>query len=259
MRPLVIVEPVARSAVWCRRLATLGLLGAGTAVLASRTGALAPRSALVLLGAGLGCAIAALLAALAAGAAIWRTGNRGLGPSFGGSVLACALLAYPGWLLARAASWPAPEDLSTDSRDPVSFAPSPGALALRSGAVHAPPGAPVPVRQDAATSDLQPLWLDVPATDAYALAVKLVKVRRWTVVESRPPAGLPPSGQMDAVVRSPVMSFPVDIAVRVAGLGPHRCKVDMRSASRVDTIGDGDGARRIEAFLSDLEDAADDL
>ena len=258
MRPLIIVEPVVRPALRCRRLAALGLLLAGAAVAGSRAGAVEPRPALALLGAGLGCAVAALAAALAAGAAIWRTGHRGVGPTFGGTVLACALLAYPGWLAARAAAWPAPEDFSTDRSDPVAFAPSPKALALRSGVVHGMPDAAALARQEAAAPDLQPLLLDLSAADAFALAVKLAAARRWTVVDTRPPAGKSPSGQFDAVARSAIMGFPVDVAVRVAALGPDRCKVDLRSATRFDGFDDGAEIRRIEAFLSDLEDAADD-
>ncbi len=257
MRRLIIVEPMARSALWSRRFASLGALLAAVSVVASRGGVLDPPGALAVLGVGLCFAAAAVLAALVAAVVIWRSGHPGIGAAVGGTILACLLLAYPVWLAQEAARMPALSDVSTDPANPVPFSPLPKALAARRGVMHDPPSQAERQAQAAAYPDLQPLTLDLSAADLYKAALKLVQARRWRVIESQAPSGKPPVGHIEAVARSTIMGFPDDVTIRIAAIGANQARLDMRSASRFGHRDLGANAARIAAFTSELEDTAD--
>ncbi len=257
-RRLLLVERPVAAALWCRWFAVFGLLLAAIAVLASRAGLVQPPGALAVLGAALCCAGASLPLALLAAAVIWRTGRPGLGAALGGLTLAVLLAAYPAYLAREAAGLPVGGDAMTDPDDPLPFSRTPRALAVRHGAAHDPAPAAERKREAEADPDLRPLTLDVPAAEAEQDALKLVKARRWAVVEAQQPAGRPATGRVEAVARTAVMGFPDDIAIRFAATGANQTRVDMRSASRFGRRDLGANAARIKAFLSDLEDATDE-
>lgn len=257
MRRQTIVEKPVGAAIWCRRVAVLGLLLAGAAVVASRRDLVDPPAAMAVLVAALGCAGFAVLLALASAVVVWRTGRPGLGAALGGIVVACLLVTYPAYLARKAYRVPASSDVTTDPADPVAFAQSPKALAARHGVTHDLPSEADRRAQAAVYPDVRPLTLDDVPADVYRAALKLARARRWVLVDAQAPAGRPTTGRIEAVARTPVMGFPDDIALRIAALGTGQTRVDARSASRFGRRDAGANAARLEAFLSDLEDAAD--
>ena len=258
MRRVLVDPPVARSALWCRRLAVLALVLAAAAAVASQGGALRPEAALAVLGAGLAAAVLALLTAVSASVIIWRTGRRGVAALLVGAVLAGGLLALPAWIAAGAYDRPAIDDISTDLVDPPVFSSSPKAVAARRGAVHALPAPATRRAQTAGYPDVQPVDVARGPAETYAGALKLVKARRWTVIEAQPPAAPQETGHIDAVARTLLMGLSDDVTMRIAPRGPGRSRVDIRSASRLGLRDLGVNAARIEAFATELEEALND-
>ncbi len=258
MRRVNAFEPVARSAVWSRRLAISGILLAAGAVVASHGGVVEPLHALAMLSGGLVLAFAALVGALIATVVIWRTGRPGVHPTLLAVLLALLLLGYPAWLASKAAGKPAINDVSTDLVQPPSFAASTKAAVIRRSAVPALPADAVRQLQAAGYPHLQSLTIEAEAGEVYKAALKLVGVRRWVLVEAQPPAGLPPVGHIDAVAKTTLMGFRDDVTLRITAVSAGETRVDMRSASRVG-VGDlGVNAARIEAFLADLDATIDE-
>lgn len=234
-----------------------GLLLAAIAVLASRTGLVDPPGGVAVLGTAFASAALVFPLALAAAVVIWRTGRPGLGEALGGTVLACLLLAYPAYLAREAAHLPVLNDVSTDTADPLPFSHTVKALAARHGAVHDPPAESVRRAQAEAYPDIRPLTLDASPAAVQQAALRLVKARKWAVIEAQAPAGKPAVGRIEAVARTVLMGFSDDVAIRVAASGTNQTRVDVRSASRFGRGDLGANAARVEAFLSDLEDEAD--
>lgn len=258
MRRVLVEPPVARSALWCRRLAVLAMLLAAGAAVASRGGALRPETALAVLGAGFAAAALALLVAVAASVVIWRTGRRGVAALTVGVVLAGGLLALPAWIAASAFDRPPIADISTDLVDPPLFSGSPKAVAARRGTVHPLPTAATRQSQLKSYPDVQPVDIELGPAETYAGALKLVRARRWTVIEAQPPAAPQQTGHIDAVARTVLMGFADDVTIRIAPSAPGRSRVDIRSASRIDLRDLGANAARIEAFATELDDALND-
>ena len=102
MRRLILIEPVAQSAVWARRLSIFAIAIAAVAIALSRFRAADPAAVLTVFGAALIIAALAALLATAAASVIWRDGLRGAQQAALGFTLAAALLAYPVYLAAFA-------------------------------------------------------------------------------------------------------------------------------------------------------------
>ena len=114
MRRLIVAEPVARLAVWARRLAIFALATVLVALALARSRAADPGPALAVFAASLGMAVLAGLLAAAAAAVVWRDGLRGAGQAAFALGLAAAILAYPAYLAAVAFALPPIHDVSTD-------------------------------------------------------------------------------------------------------------------------------------------------
>jgi uncharacterized protein (DUF1499 family) len=92
---------------------------------------------------------------------------------------------------------------------------------------------------------------------AYDLALKLITKRKWHVVDAEPPAPQR-DGVIEAVARTLIMGFRDDVVVRVTASGSGS-KIDLRSASRIGRSDLGANAKRIRAFLEEIDEAADAL
>ncbi|WP_077701399.1 DUF1499 domain-containing protein [Thioclava nitratireducens] len=101
--------------------------------------------------------------------------------------------------------------------------------------------------QRSAYPDVRPLDLPIPVEDAFAEALNLVETRGWEVLSADPA-----ENQIEAIARSHVFGFEDEVAVRVTGTETG-CRIDMRSRSRLGQIDRGANARRIEAFLTELQ------
>jgi len=104
--------------------------------------------------------------------------------------------------------------------------------------------------QRAAYPDVRPLGMPVSADDAFAAALALVEGRGWEVLSADPA-----ESQIEAIATSRLFGFEDEVAIRVTETDTG-ARIDMRSRSRLGQIDRGANARRIEAYLTDLETRA---
>ena len=200
-------EPVSSLALWARNLAIFSVVAVVVSIIIVRFGFLEMKPALVTFFGALACAGVSVLISLAAFAAIWQNGSRGMSRILLALVIDIAVLAYPGYLGFKYRKLPPIHDITTDPIDPPRF----DALArLRSGdgantAVYA--GLYSAEQQHRAYPDIEPVDLETPAPRAYQLALQLVNKRKWLVIDERPPQPPRLIGHIEAVARTPIMGF----------------------------------------------------
>jgi hypothetical protein len=242
---------VSRAATWARRLGTFAAILGIVAIAAHRLGPSEGLPGVAVAGVVLATAGSAVLLAVFALAAIWRSGDDGAGAAFVGLVWGAATLVPMMPAVVGAASFPSLSQVTTDLADPPAFV-----WAAR----ERPPGANDPDRLDPDQAALQgeayptivPLRVDAPAAEAYQMALALVAERRWRVLDRRAPQNRIP-GRIEAVARTQVYGFRDDIVIRVTPLGAD-ARIDMRSASRFGHHDFGENARRVIAFMTELRD-----
>ncbi len=253
---------------WGRRLSWLALalsLGGVTAALVAAIGTGAGWWAY---GAGLGVLRYALMAS-AAGAVLaiiaWfvsrRSGARTGWMNALALIVGLLFVAYLGNMIVTARSVPMIHDATTNLDDVPSF----GRLAVRADNLEKVPdegraelAALSPEERwkalhRRAYADLRPLRLAVPPDRVLEQAEQLARDRDWDVAAVDPAAGT-----LEATATTLFFRFKDDVVVRVRPdpARPSGSIVDMRSISRVGLSDLGVNARRIRAFLSDLEEAA---
>lgn len=258
MRRLVVPEdPFARSAIWSRNLAIFALLVAVVGVLLSRKG-LDPSAALAIETGALTIAAFSAFFAVVAMAVIWRTGFRGIGLALGGLALAAALFAYPTYIVVEARTAVPLLDVSTNTADPPTFMTSDPALAARHGFTPAKTMSRADIAlQKRLYPDLETLSLDGEAMDVDAAIHKLIKRRKWQIVDEIRPIRFA-TGHIDLVIKSALMGFPTDMTIRLRGLG-NRTLVDIRSVTRTSWQERPDAnAERVRQLADDIEDAVGD-
>lgn len=250
MRRLIVAEPVARSAVWARRLAIFALAIAAVALALSRLRAADPAAVLTVFGASLGVAALAALLAVAAAAVIWRDGLRGAEQAIFGFALAAALVAYPVYLAALAFALPPIAEVSTDLKSPPTFLLSAKAREARAGAEPPPLSDETRATQLAAYPDIETAMVEMDSTEAYQLALGAAGDLGWRVVDSEPP-NLNGDGAalIEATARSLFFGFISDIAIRIRP-GATETAIDVRSVSRVGGHDFGSNARRVRKFIA---------
>lgn len=136
-------------------------------------------------------------------------------------------------------TYPAINDISTDTRDAPVFWDMPVPTEY--------PGATVAALQREAYPDLAPLKLAAPASQTFEHALALVKDRGWELV-----ASVPEEGRIEATTKSLLYGFTDEVAVRVKP-AEGGSTVDVRSRSRVGRIDRGMNAKRIRAYMADLD------
>lgn len=112
------------------------------------------------------------------------------------------------------------------------------------------PGGKSAQMQRAAYPDLAPLKLAHPPAKAYAYALAAVKDKGWTIVSSAPE-----EGRIEATATSLLYGFTDEVAIRVQAVDGGS-QVDVRSRSRLGKIDRGTNAKRIRAYLADLQKRA---
>ena len=252
MRRLIVEEPVSRAATWARRLALFAVAVALATIGIARFSPESAESAVYAFVAGLTLALAAVALACLAFVTIWRSGRRGLRAALAGLFVALALLAWPGWLMARATRQPMINDVATDLADPPQFSRSTRVLAARGPRVPPPYTPTARDLQARFYPAVQTLVLDLDAEQSWKLVQKAVAARGWRVLEQVPAGGRSGTGRIDATERSLLFGFTDDIAVRVRPAGG-QTRVDVRSASRFGAHDFGVNARRILSFAQDLQ------
>lgn len=94
---------------------------------------------------------------------------------------------------------------------------------------------------------IEPLRIEATKAEVYAKALELVEARGWSVVTVDEVGGL-----IEATHTSSWWGFKDDVAIRLRSEGD-ATRVDMRSISRVGQSDLGANARRVVAYLYDLE------
>ena len=248
-------EPVSSLATWARNLALFSLIAVVVSIMIVRFGFLEMKPALATFFGALALAGLSILVGLAAFAAIWQNGSRGMGRILLALLIDAAILAYPAYLALQYRKLPRIYDITTDSIDPPRFE----ALArLRAGdgtnpAVYA--GLYSAEQQRVAYPDIETVELEVPAQRAYEITLALVNKRKWRVVDERPPQPRR-EGRIEAIAQTLIMGFREDVSIRIKADGEDS-RVDIRSASRYFDSDLGSNAARVTKLIEDINTAAD--
>jgi hypothetical protein len=191
-----------------------------------------------------------LAAAIVSLAGVVLTGKRGYpgGVVYGlaGILVGGAVFAGPLHMRMQAARVPPIHDITTDIIQPPQFV---AILPLRKDAPNpaAYGGPEVAIKQRSAYPDIQTLLLNVPAPQAFELALSAGRAMGWRIV-----AEAPREGRIEATDTTFWFGFKDDIVVRVTAADEHRSLVDVRSVSRVGRSDVGKNAARIRAYLRRL-------
>ncbi|WFU30945.1 DUF1499 domain-containing protein [Bradyrhizobium brasilense] len=249
-------EPVSGLATWSRNLAIFSVVAVVVSILIVRFGFLEVKPALATFFGALGLAGLSILLGLAAFAAIWQNGTRGMGRILLALLIDAAILAYPAYLIYQYRKLPRIYDVTTDAIDPPKFE----ALArLRTGEGTNPAtyaGLYSAERQRAAYPDIETVELETPVDRAYELTLRLVNRRKWLVIDARAPQPPRRIGRIEAVARTPIMGFREDVSIRVTP-DDEDSRVDIRSASRYFDTDLGSNAARVKKLIEDLNTAAE--
>lgn len=183
-------------------------------------------------------ALAGVIIALV-GLVIWLRRRRGgAGAVLLGLILSLPVAGLGAAFEIAARTTPPINDISTDTDDPPVFWFT--ATPSDYPAQNAEP-------QRAAYPEVRPLELPLAFDRAFAAALALVEDRGWEVLSADPA-----ERQIEAIARSRLFGFEDEVAIRITE-SDTGSRIDMRSRSRLGQIDRGANARRIEAFLSDLE------
>jgi hypothetical protein len=248
-------EPVSSLATWARNLALFSLIAVVVSIMIVRFGFLEMKPALATFFGALAWAGLSILVGLAAFAAIWQNGSRGMGRILLALLIDAVILAYPAYLGLQYRKLPPIYDITTDPIDPPRFE----ALArLRAGegtnpAVYA--GLYSAEQQRVAYPDIETVELEVPAQRAYEITLALINKRKWRVVEARPPQPRR-EGRIEAIAQTLIMGFREDVSIRIKADGEDS-RVDIRSASRYFDSDLGSNAARVTKLIEDINTAAD--
>ena len=251
-RRRIVEEPVARTALWARRLGLFALVASILSIIIVRAGLLEIRPALATFAGALAFAVIAILFAFAAFVVIWRQGLDGLGSALLGLFIALALLSYPAYLALQFYRLPPITDVVTDPDDPPRFEVI-SRLRPRDANPVAYPGREMAEMQRAAYPDIEPLIVTSTPQETYDTALAVVTKRRWFIVDARPPQAGRREGRIEAVSRTPIMGFREDVVVRVRPDG-EGARLDVRSASRYGPHDLGGNAARITRLLEEVDE-----
>ena len=242
-----------RSALWAARLSTFSAVLFVVAGLGHRLGLVETTGFFWVLGSVAALALAALVLATAGFFQLWTYGARG-GPSAARAVIVGLLVLSPFLVSAwRVYAFPTLSDISTDVTDPP---PLDAAALLRTGDMN--PVAPISADNAALQADAYPdvtgRRYPLSADRVQELAAALVTGNGWTFTTPPSPPMGGSDGMIEALAKTAILAFPVDISIRVTDEG-ETSYVDMRSASRYGRHDLGDNAARIAGFLTALDAA----
>jgi hypothetical protein len=249
-------EPVSGLATWSRNLALFSIIAVVVSILIVRFGFLEVKPALATFFGALALAGLSILLGLAAFAAIWQNGSRGMSRILLALLIDAVILAYPAYLGLKYRKLPAIHDITTDPIDPPRFE----ALArLRSGegvnsAVYA--GLYSAEQQRLAYPDIETVELEISPQRAFDVTLALVTKRKWIIIDERPPQPPRNIGRIEAVARTPIMGFREDVSIRVTADGEDS-RVDIRSSSRYFESDLGSNAARVSKLIEDINTAAE--
>lgn len=154
-----------------------------------------------------------------------------------------------------AQSVPPIHDISTDLENPPEFV----AIApLRADAPNPVDyaGEETAVQQREAYPELRPTQFALPAADVFVEALAVVEQSGWELVDSVQNAG-DESARIEATATTKWFGFKDDVVIRIVE-NDNGSVLDIRSKSRVGRSDVGMNAKRINAFLSELQQRIDE-
>jgi uncharacterized protein (DUF1499 family) len=242
---------VSRAAVWSRRLASFSLVLFLTAAIGHRLVLLESPGFLAVLAAVAALAVVALLLAAYGFSRLWSYGDAG-GRNLAVAFLVASVVLAPFALsLYRGFVYPRLTDISTDLDDPPKLSVAAKARRADMNAI-----LPFTPEKKQLQLDKYPLVTgrryEMPFGRVIEAVSKIVAARSWQVVSPRQTAAEEAETTIEAVARTTLLAFPVDIAIRLTD-EETSTYVDMRSASRYGSHDFGDNAARIAAFLAELD------
>jgi hypothetical protein len=240
-----------RAAGWARRLGAFSLVLLLTAGLSRRYGLLEPPDFFLVASLVAALALLALLCAAQAFRRFWNDDDLGGRDLSIGAILALVALMPFAVFIYRAAAFPATDDISTDAGNPPAFASAGVDLGPRANP-DAVATATAAEPSGKASPALAGRRYDLPFEQVLDVAKALVVRRGWIV--SRASGTDVPGGEItiEAQAATPILAFPVDIAIRVADEAGS-AYVDMRAVSPYGAYDLGDNAAMIAGFLSELD------
>src|SRR5205085_11808792 len=108
-------EPVSSLANWARNLAVFSVVAVVVSILIVRFGFLEMKPAIATFFGALGCAALSILVSLAAFAALWHNGSRGVSRILLALLIDAVVLAYPAYLALQYRKLPPIHDITTDT------------------------------------------------------------------------------------------------------------------------------------------------
>lgn len=248
----VIGERTSRSAGWAFRTAVFSAVLLAVAGLAHRQGLIeTPPFLQLLLIVGV-LALLGLLMATVALLRIWRRGDRGALSAVTGVVVAVAVLVPFGVSFAQGFLYPPLYDVATDLDDPPAFSLAEKERTAGMNALK-PISASAAEAQAKAYPGVAARRYEYPRERVVQAVEALIAERGWRVLGRIESAEDGHPVTIEAVARTFLLGFKSDVAIRVFD-DDSATYVDMRSASHYGRHDLGDNARRITAFLSDLDD-----
>ncbi len=175
----------------------------------------------------------------------WRTGWPAGGKAILAFVIAAAAFTAVVLLRSTAANYPFIHDVTTDLDNPPTFA----GLSIPDDNLR---GVDTVEKWRAehrkGYGDITGITLAMTPAEVIAKAEQLARARGWTVEAAKPE-----EGRLEAVAYASWLRFEDIVVVRATPAGEGKTRVDMRSISRVGQSDLGENAKRIRAFLADLQ------
>ena len=250
---MVYRPPERRSLIagWSRWLGAFSVPVLVISTLAHRLGMMPTHQALVLVAAAFGFAALALALAITASALVWHDGRLGGRDAAIGAIWAVLALSPVAYLAVEWVEFPKVIDVSTDAVDPPLYRE---AAFLRAGRWNTarPPEPDERARIRTLWPEIVTRRFSVGSDLLFLVTRRLVEEEGWKVTEMLNPAGDGERGRIEAVARTLVFGFEDDVVIRVLP-EPSGSRIDMRSSIRWGSHDFGRNARRIRAFLDELD------
>ncbi|MEM7022341.1 MAG: DUF1499 domain-containing protein [Pseudomonadota bacterium] len=178
-------------------------------------------------------------------------GRRGVYRALAGLGIGVVVLGLPLGYLRTAQSVPPIHDITTDTEDPPAFV---AVLPLRADAPNSTDygGEEIAVQQRAAYPSIEPADFTLPPDQLFELALATARDEGWQIIDAAPS-----EGRIEATDTSLWFGFKDDVVIRIKREADGS-RLDIRSLSRVGISDVGANAARIERFLDDLRQRADE-
>lgn len=231
-----------RWAIWARRLASLALPFEIIPIFMHRERMVASDTFTLLFGIGLVLALLAILIALIALVRLWQTGFHGWDKALQALVLGLILVSPLGIAIYWGMEYPATSDVATSGELPQfviegNSSRTPLAADIRASAF------PTAVARNYA----------LPPQKVFSLVANLVKAQGWEIRFRREPVAPDNAGRLNALAMT-WCGYRDEVAIRI-GWTDTGSVVSMRSASLFGLDDLGANGRRIEGFLTALDQA----